>query len=149
MDTYGYTWTHEYMIWIHMGSQESGPGPKLAAGPNGPGSRDPAASFGPGPCSWRHMCPYLSMRMHMRKALDKPRHARLVTPQCCDLSLFQAHLTMSKMIFPKAEQTTMIAPILEIAFNTAHHPPPSSLETRKQFCSYNTDANCICNHPEL
>ena len=55
MDTYGYIWIHmdangyiwihmdtyEYIIWMHMGAQEPGPGPKLAAGPNGPGSHGP------------------------------------------------------------------------------------------------------------
>ena len=53
--------TYEYMKWIHMGAQEPGPGPKLAAGPMGQGlgplapwARDPGptASFGPGPGSW-------------------------------------------------------------------------------------------------
>ena len=54
MDTYG------NIKWIHMGAEEPGPGPKLAAGPwardpdPGPWARDPgpAASFGPGPGSW-------------------------------------------------------------------------------------------------
>ena len=62
--------THDYMILTHVGAQETGPGPKLAAGPwarawtpaHGPG---PAASFGPGPGSWApisciHMCPCVS-----------------------------------------------------------------------------------------
>ena len=67
-------------IWTHMGAQEPGPGPKLAAGPNGPGSLgpwpwarvpwDPAASFAPGPGSWAPMCihivyPYVSTYAHM------------------------------------------------------------------------------------
>ncbi len=33
--------TYEYIVWIHMGSQEPGTGTKLAAGPNGPGSHGP------------------------------------------------------------------------------------------------------------
>ena len=30
--------TYEHIIWIHMGAQAPGPGPKLAAGLNVPGS---------------------------------------------------------------------------------------------------------------
>ena len=45
--------TYEYIIWIHMGAQEPGPGPKLAAGP-GPGqwARAQALAHGPGPGPW-------------------------------------------------------------------------------------------------
>ena len=70
MDTYG------YIILIHMGAQEPGPGQKLAAGSQGPWPRahgtlpdGPAASFGPGPGSWAPICihimyPYVSTCIH-------------------------------------------------------------------------------------
>ena len=61
----GYIWTHKdtyAYIWIHKRAHESGPGSKLAAGPNGPGCRDPIASFGPGHGSW---APYVSMCIHI------------------------------------------------------------------------------------
>ena len=81
MDTYGCIWIHmdtyEYILRIHTGAQEPGPGPKLAAGLHGPGSLGPCRQFlGQGMaagspyvsilCS--HMCPcvpYVSIYIYI------------------------------------------------------------------------------------
>ena len=68
--------TYVYIIWIHMGAQEPGSSPKLAAGPGpwarvrAPGPWGPASSFGPGPGSWAPICihsmySYVPMCIHM------------------------------------------------------------------------------------
>ena len=78
---YGYIWIHmdtyEYIKWIHMGAQQPGPGPKLAAGP------------GPGPWArawarrqfWALAWPW-DLKKHARKQATKhpKKHAHFLAP---------------------------------------------------------------------